>query len=740
MSSSAMEALSPKLRWVHGFQPTCVALLAEKEVAFAAGKLVVQMDVTTQQQRFVLGHSASVTCLAFSEPQALGASGQLLRKGAKWAEVLLWDSESLEICACFSFHQADIEAIAFIQDGEVLVSIGSDRDRTMALWPAAREGCFRIGRREGVPLAVCSAFKGGQVRGIAAAPGSSDLPMLFASYGVQHIKFWRSNRSGRLSQAVDGRRGAFGCDQAPKMIVCAVFVARDRLVAGGNTGEVFFFHGSRAVRKMELSSPSPVACLLPMKETLVVVHGNGMCHFLNSTKASDMDLGTLKHWPAPRFRTSLIAGAWKDRCLLLSSKTHLVYLDLQQGPPSSCQVLSSQPAEPLTSLALARAASDADGTGRLYSGALDGLVRCYDLKDFAQLEPRSFRCGAAGITCLAVSGTASAEFAAWLAVGCSDSTLSIMSESSYQYVLRRSLSGSKAKLTCAKFSSVDISGKHPLWLAVGTDDGCIHTFRFKEPGCKSSAYGAYGLHTGEEVVSKVATLRGHEASIFDLCFADTLPCNYLMSVDLSGKELAFDVPMARRLPSMGMVKDVPFHPWTLPVGPLKEKKLSRVHELSGRSSIAVATDAVEIWPFPCTGPPSISPPRLEGPSAQISSLLFNPSDDSLLASSDTALFVWSFQSDQAKGRMPLSPLRSVQPSETPDRRTPATPAFTPPPRTRVEPQVSRGARGPNGAPQSCSSCQAALTAPGHFCQNCGQKRVEPLVSQVSHTPQKVAFN
>lgn len=39
-------------------------------------------------------------------------------------------------------------------------------------------------------------------------------------------------------------------------------------------------------------------------------------------------------------------------------------------------------------------------------------------KDFAQLEPRSFRCGAAGITCLAVSGTASAEFAAWLAVGC----------------------------------------------------------------------------------------------------------------------------------------------------------------------------------------------------------------------------------------------------------------------------------------------------------------------------------
>ena len=48
--------------------------------------------------------------------------------------------------------------------------------------------------------------------------------------------------------------------------------------------------------------------------------------------------------------------------------------------------------------------------------------------------------------------------------------------------LRRSLSGRKARLTCAKFSAVDVSGAHPLWLAVGTDDGCIHTFRFKDGG------------------------------------------------------------------------------------------------------------------------------------------------------------------------------------------------------------------------------------------------------------------
>lgn len=86
--------------------------------------------------------------------------------------------------------------------------------------------------------AVCSAYKGGAISGIAAAPGSSNLQMLFASYGVQHIKFWRSPRSGRLSQAIEGRRGAFGSDGVPKMILCAVWVSRDRLVAGGNNGDL----------------------------------------------------------------------------------------------------------------------------------------------------------------------------------------------------------------------------------------------------------------------------------------------------------------------------------------------------------------------------------------------------------------------------------------------------------------------------------------------------------------------
>ena len=50
----------------------------------------------------------------------------------------------------------------------------------------------------------------------------------------------------------------------------------------------------------------------------------------------------------------------------------------------------------------------------------------------------------------------------------------------------------------------------------------MHLQTAQEPCCQSSAY--TGMHTGEEVVSKIATLRGHEAPVVDICFADAWRC------------------------------------------------------------------------------------------------------------------------------------------------------------------------------------------------------------------------
>ncbi|CAE8596101.1 unnamed protein product [Polarella glacialis] len=676
--------------------------------------LVVELELERGQQRSVHGHSDAVTCLAHSEEQALGASGQVRRAGCKYAEVLLWDSETFQVCATFAFHTADVEALGFVQGGEVLVTIGADRDRTMALWPSAREGFFRVGRREGAPLAVCSAFKGGGVCGLLAAPGGSDLPVQFATFGVQHVKFWQA---GRVTPTIEGRRGAFGSGGVPKVVVCVAWAARDRLVAGGSNGEVYFFEGSQAIRRLQLQRFS-VSFLLPLRDSLAVVYSHGVCSVLTGGQAVDVNLADLAGAPDAKMQSPFVGGAaWRQSSLLLASRTHLLKLDLSDGLKrlQRCEVLMSQPSAALTAVCTHPVEP------RIYTGALDAGVRCYRSDSLQPIESKSFK-ASGGVTCLAVSGaTAGADGSAWLAVGCDDATLSIMSESTFHYVLRRTLSARKSKLTCARFSPTDASGTHPLWLAVGTDDGCIHMFKFKDATCKSA------IHTGSETVTKVATLRGHEASIFDVCFADTLPCNFLISVDASGKALAFDVPMARRLPTMALVRDVPFSPWTSPIGwqvqgcwsalrGPEQAALPPRHfvEIPGRRAIAVSDAAepgIELFTFPCPEGPRLRPPRLEGPGAPVSSLIYSGFTDSLLACSDTVLFVWSWKGTRSRGstrEMPpvaaaSSPLRAVQRIDsvpamcaTPEdqKRVKAAAVLTPPrPRPRNASAVTAVQRG-----------------------------------------------
>lgn len=668
--ASGLTGSGPVLSHVHGFQAAAqppAVFISDRRVAFAAGKLVVELSLDSRRQRFAHGHTAAVTCLAYCEQSGLGASGQVVGPGAKSAEALIWDSETMQVCASLSFHQAAVEAMAFVQEGEVLVTIGADRDRTMALWAAAREGWFRMGRKDKAPLAVISAYKGGAVLGILSSPGGSTLTPHFATYGVQHVKFWQSDR---LAPAVEGRRGAFGAEGPPKAVVSAAWASKDRFVAGGSNGEVFFFEGTVAVRRIQLQSFA-VALLLPLRDCLLVAYAHGVISLLHNTNCVDVEVSSLPGSPDIKGQSAIVGGAaWRQQRLLLASKTSLLALDLQ-GPDHKMQasaLLATQPESLLTAVCCHPAEP------RLYTGALDGLVRCYRSDTHRPIPERSLR-ASAGVTCLAISGgEPGREASAWMAVGCEDSTITVMSETTFHYVLRRNLSARKARLVCARFSTVDQTGAQPLWLAVGAEDGCIHTFKFKEPFCTSS------IHTGAEIVNKVATLRGHAAPIVDVAFASGLPCSHLMSVDVSGQALAFDVPMARRLASLGQVRDLTFSPWTSPIGwqvlgcwtPAKAVEGAalpsrRFQELPGRSLVAVSdaiSPAVELFSFPC---PKVTVPsvRLEGPATAITALEVCGLEGSILAASDTVLFTWSWPRPAIEASKPepavlASPLRPAR--------------------------------------------------------------------------------
>lgn len=711
----------PWLSQVHGFhaaaRPAAV-FLGDSIVGFAAGTLVVAMDVASRRQSFVHGHTDAVSCLAYTGTQALGASGQVRRRGARAAEVLLWSCWDWKVVASFRFHQSDVVAVAFVQRGEVLVTVGSDRDHTLALWATSTEGWYNFKKREQAPLAVASAYKSGGVHGILAAPGAGgDRVAHFVTYGAAHMKFWQTDR---YAPVVEGRRGCFGAFGAPKVVVTASFLARDRLVVGGSDGEVYFFEGTTAVRKVQLQQ-RPVAVLLPMADAVLAVCGGGACCMLLLDAAAaaaqppsrqrplELDIGSLPGAPDARLQTPIIGGCASRRgAMLLASRTHLLHVDVAGGLHQSraCTVVLMQPSKRVTAVCALQTEPF------ILTGALDGGVRCYRSDDHRPLPERSFKAQAA-VTCLAVSGCAGGRGAeVWLAVGCEDGMLSIMGQVSFRYVLRRCLSQQHAPLTCARFSGCDASGVQPLWLAVGSQDGCIHTFRFKHPFCDSSA------HTGAEAVERVATLRGHDAPVVDVAFADTLPCCYMLSTDAAGQSLAWDVPMGRRLPSTAAVGDAPFSPWTSPVGPLVsgcwaappapgQPLARRFCEVPGRGQIAVSdadAPAVELFPFPCQGRPAAAPPRLLGPAAAVTALQHHGYSDSLLAASDTVLFSWSWQAPRSGGPAIRAPAATVPLAASPARaRLFGTPvgakraasvsaispaAYTPPPRRFTPPPGS----------------------------------------------------
>lgn len=649
---------APVLEHVHGFHVAArppVLFLAERSVAVAAGKLVVMIDLDSKRQRFIRGHTGAVTCLAFSSEQGFGASGQLLSSGAKCAEVLIWTPAETQPCALLSFHQADIEAMNFVQGGQLLVTISADRDHTLALWNVAKDGALRCRRREKVPLVVCSAYKSGIVNGVLAAPERKGQAPEFVTFGASHIKFWKSPAIiARLSPTLSSRRGAFS-EGSPQSVVHVAWTPSGKLIAGGSEGQIYFFEGTRAIRRIHQQNHS-VAMLLPLKDALLVVYAHGVCSLLHGgsePRAVDIDLAALPGAPDARMQSPFVGGkAWRQSSLVLASRTHLLLVDIAGDlrEPRSCETLLLQPSKAITAVCAHPSAP------RFFTGSLDGGVRCFRSDTHEALPERSFKTST-GVTCLALSGC-SPGGAAWLAVGCEDSTLAVLGENSLNYVFRRCLAGRgdrRARLTCAAFSSCDCSGAHPLWLAVGADDGSIHTFRFKDPTCR------FETHTGPETMVKAATLRGHGAAVVSVAFASTLPCAYLLSVDSSGQELAFDVPMGHRLSSVALVRDVPFTPWTSPVGwqvqgcwtsqrpPVDASKVRLptrcFTEVVGRSIVAAsdaASPAVELFPFPCPTSPSQPIPRLDGPASPIAALLHGACSDRLIAASDALIFVWGW--------------------------------------------------------------------------------------------------
>jgi len=107
----------------------------ERRLIHPVGSTVVVREVANpNSQRFLHGHSDSVTCLALSPSGRFLASGQRTHMGFQ-ADVVVWDLETLEILHRLRLHKVRVQSLAFSPNEAYLATLGGVDDlNSLVIW------------------------------------------------------------------------------------------------------------------------------------------------------------------------------------------------------------------------------------------------------------------------------------------------------------------------------------------------------------------------------------------------------------------------------------------------------------------------------------------------------------------------------------------------------------------------------------------------------------------------------
>lgn len=158
-------------------------------VVYPCHAAIVAMDVSSGRQRFFIGHTDKVSCLAFSGNGAMLASGQT----GQQAVVRIWRYQSGESLALFKAHTHSVFCLSFSGNGAMLCGVGKDGHgkNMVVVWNTSR-----VHRRGDVPV-VAKAHTDVDILRMRVAPFDETK---MVSCGRDNLRVWRV-RNGNLRSA-----------------------------------------------------------------------------------------------------------------------------------------------------------------------------------------------------------------------------------------------------------------------------------------------------------------------------------------------------------------------------------------------------------------------------------------------------------------------------------------------------------------------------------------------------------
>ena len=157
---------------------------------------------------------------------------------------MIWDANTGVTIRTIMFHKKGISQVAFSANGELVISVGMDDDRLVAIHNI----------RTGQKLGTGKVGKGIDLYDLAIGTDGS-----FVTGGKNHVKFWDIPAAGASSGELSSKGGIFGKNVHSKTVVSIAYLGVDP-VTGMSDGSIILWK-SRTSAKIENAHAGAVTAM-----------------------------------------------------------------------------------------------------------------------------------------------------------------------------------------------------------------------------------------------------------------------------------------------------------------------------------------------------------------------------------------------------------------------------------------------------------------------------------------------
>jgi microtubule-associated protein-like 6 len=232
-TTDALPDVRLELEYVYGYRADSVrqniVWIDKNTIAYFAAAVGIVHNLETNTQKFFLGHSDEILCLAYHPERRLVVTGE---KG-KIPAIHVWSVDTCqEVAKIAGFHNRGVVSVAFNKDGSKIATVGLDDNHSIAVFDW-EQGTLLASAQGDTNRIFDVQFNKSR---------DADANTEFVTVGVKHVAFWKLTHD--TLERTNGRIGNLGERQA----YLGVGFSSLYTVLATQTGELYVFKGHNLIK------------------------------------------------------------------------------------------------------------------------------------------------------------------------------------------------------------------------------------------------------------------------------------------------------------------------------------------------------------------------------------------------------------------------------------------------------------------------------------------------------------